>query len=110
MTTKLRKAVISTIAALTLGAGVTATATPSAAQGWHGHRWHGHGWHGHDWHGHDWHGGGLHGGYWRVRRRLGRAGRGRRPWWPRARCARRIGLCLRAGLLRRLQLAEPASL
>ena len=48
MTTKLRKAVISTIAALTLGAGVTATATPSAAQGWHGHGWHGHGWHGHD--------------------------------------------------------------
>ena len=50
MTTKLRKAAISTIAALTLGAGVTATATPSAVQGWHGHGWHG---------------GGLHGGYWR---------------------------------------------
>jgi hypothetical protein len=45
MTTKLRKAAISTIA-VTLGAGVTATATPSAAQGWHGHGWHGHGWHG----------------------------------------------------------------
>ena len=60
MTTKLRKAAISTIA-VTLGAGVTATATPSAAQGWHGHGWHGPGWHG----------GGLHGGYWRGGRWYG---------------------------------------
>ena len=40
MTSMLRKAAISTIAALTLGAGITATATPSAAQGWYGHRRH----------------------------------------------------------------------
>jgi len=43
---------------------------------------------------------------------LGRTGRGGRDRRPRARRARRIGLCLRSGLLRlrRLLLAEPASL
>jgi hypothetical protein len=58
MTSMLRKAAISTIAALTLGAGITATATPSMAGGWHGHGWHGGGWHGGGWHGGYWHGGG----------------------------------------------------
>ncbi len=62
MTTKLRKAAISTIAALTLGAGVTATATPSAVQGWHGHGWHGGGLHGGYWRGGRWYGGGWGGG------------------------------------------------
>jgi hypothetical protein len=83
MTSMLRKVAISTIAALTLGAGITATATPSTAAGWHGHGWHGGGW---------------HGGYWRGGR------------WYGARRARRIGLCLRSGLLRPLLLAEPACL
>ncbi len=41
MTSKLKKAAIGALAALTLGAGVTAAATPSAAQGWRsGYRWH----------------------------------------------------------------------
>jgi hypothetical protein len=41
MTSKLRKAAIGALAVLTLGAGVMATATPSAAQGWRGgYRWH----------------------------------------------------------------------
>jgi hypothetical protein len=61
MTSMLRKAAISTIAALTLGAGITATATPSMAASWHGHGRHGGGWHG----------GGLHGGYWRGGRWYG---------------------------------------
>jgi hypothetical protein len=82
MTCMLRNAAISAVAALTLGAGVTTTATPSMAQGWQGHGWHGGGW---------------RGGYWRgralVRRRLGRTGRSGRPRRPRARRARRIGLC-----------------
>jgi hypothetical protein len=55
MTSMLRKAAISAVAALTLGAGVTATATPSMAQGWHRHGWHG------DWRGGGW---GWHRGYW----------------------------------------------
>jgi hypothetical protein len=49
----LRKAAIGALATLTLGAGLTATATPSAAQGWRGgYRWHngywyrGYGWRG----------------------------------------------------------------
>jgi hypothetical protein len=53
MTSKLRKAGIGALAALTLGAGLTATATPSAAHGWRGgYRWHngywyrGYGWRG----------------------------------------------------------------
>jgi hypothetical protein len=52
MTSKLRKAGIGALAALTLGAGLTATATPSASQGWRGYRWHngywyrGYGWRG----------------------------------------------------------------
>jgi len=54
MTSKLRKAAISTIAALILGAGITATATPSMAEGWHGHGWHGGYWHGGYWHGGGW--------------------------------------------------------
>jgi hypothetical protein len=46
MTSKLRKAAIGALAALTLGAGVTAAATPSAAQGWRGgYRWHTGYWH-----------------------------------------------------------------
>jgi hypothetical protein len=46
MTNRLRKATIGALAALTLGAGVTATATPSAAQGWRGgYRWHTGYWH-----------------------------------------------------------------
>jgi hypothetical protein len=57
MTGMLRKVAISTVAALTLGAGVTATATPSAAQGWHGPGWHGGGWHGAYWRGGYWGGG-----------------------------------------------------
>ena len=36
MTSMLRKAAIGASAALTLGASITATATPSLAQGWHG--------------------------------------------------------------------------
>jgi hypothetical protein len=41
MTSTLRKAGIGAFAALTLGAGITAIATPSAAQGWRvGYRWH----------------------------------------------------------------------
>jgi hypothetical protein len=60
MTSMLRKAAISTIAALTLGAGISATATPSMAQGWHGHGWHG-GWRGGR--GYGW-GGGYYGGGW----------------------------------------------
>jgi hypothetical protein len=54
--TMLRKATIGAVAALTLGAGVTATATPSMAQGWHGGGWYGgrgYGW-----------GGGYYGGGW----------------------------------------------
>src|ERR1700730_1154250 len=52
MTSKLRKAAIGALAALTLGAGITATATPSAAQGWRGGRWHAGYWHrGYGWHG-----------------------------------------------------------
>ena len=53
MTSMLRKGAIGAIAALTLGASITAT--PSAAQGWHGYGWHG-GWHGGGW--------GRHRGYW----------------------------------------------
>jgi hypothetical protein len=53
MTSMLRKAAIGAIAALTLSAGITATATPAAAQGWHGYGWHGYGWHG-GWHGGGW--------------------------------------------------------
>jgi len=98
MTSMLRKAAISAVAALTLGAGVTTTATPSMAQGWQGHGWHGGGWRGGYWRGGRWYGGG-----WGT----GRSGRPRRP---RARRARRIGLCLRSRLLRPLLLAEPASL
>jgi len=56
MTGMLRKAAIGGVAALTLGAGVIATATPSMAQGWHGHGWHGGGWRGGGW--------GWHRGYW----------------------------------------------
>jgi hypothetical protein len=55
MTSLLRKAAIGAVAALTLGAGVTSTATPSRAQGWHGHGWHR----------------GGHGGYWRGGRGYG---------------------------------------
>jgi len=52
MTSKLRKAAIGALAALTLGAGVTATATPSAAQGWRsGYRWNAGYWHGGYWRG-----------------------------------------------------------
>jgi hypothetical protein len=53
MTSKLRKAAIGALAALSLGVGVTATATPSAAQGWReGGRWHGGYWNrGYGWHG-----------------------------------------------------------
>jgi hypothetical protein len=51
MTSTLRKTAIGALAALTLGAGVTATATPSAAQGWRG--------------GYRWNAGYWHGGYWR---------------------------------------------
>lgn len=42
MTTTLRKAAIGALAALTLGGGIMATATPSVAQGWRGggYRWH----------------------------------------------------------------------
>jgi hypothetical protein len=61
--TRLRKAAIGAVAALTLGAGVTATATPSLAQGWHGHSWHGGGWRG-----------GGRGGYWRGGRGYGWGG------------------------------------
>ena len=39
MTRMLRKAAIGASAALTLGAGIAATATPSMAQGWHGGGW-----------------------------------------------------------------------
>jgi hypothetical protein len=48
MTTKLRKAAVGALAALTIGAGLAATATPSAAQGWRGgggYRWHTGYWH-----------------------------------------------------------------
>src|SRR6202011_4791051 len=61
--TRLRKAAIGAVAALALGAGVTATATPSMAQGWHGHSWHGDGWRG-----------GGRGGYWRGGRGYGWGG------------------------------------
>jgi hypothetical protein len=54
MTSMLRKAAISAIAALTLGAGITATATPSMAAGWRGHRWHGGYWRGGRWYGGGW--------------------------------------------------------
>jgi hypothetical protein len=56
MSSMLRKVGIAAVAALTMGAGVTATATPSAAQGWYGHGWHGGGWHGGGW--------GWRRGYW----------------------------------------------
>ena len=61
MTSMLRKAAIGAVATLTLGAGVTATATPSIAQGWHGDGWHGGGWYGGR--GYGW-GGGYYGGGW----------------------------------------------
>jgi hypothetical protein len=48
MPSMLRKAAIGASAALILGASITATATPSLAQGWHGHGWHG-GWRGGGW-------------------------------------------------------------
>lgn len=61
MTTMLRKAAISTIAAAALATGITATATPSSAAGWHGgYGWRGRGWHG----GHGWYGGGRGGGWY----------------------------------------------
>jgi hypothetical protein len=61
MSSMLRKVAIAAVAALTFGASVTATVTPSMAQGWHGHGWHrGWGWHGGYWGG----GWGWHGGYW----------------------------------------------
>jgi hypothetical protein len=63
MTGMLRKVAISTVAALTLGAGVTATAAPSAAQGLRAPGWHGGGWHGGGWRGAYWRGG-YWGGYW----------------------------------------------
>jgi hypothetical protein len=63
MTSMLRKAAIGAVAALTLGAGITATATPSMAHGWHGHGWHGGGWRG-----------GGHGVYWRGGRGYGWGG------------------------------------
>src|SRR3984893_19444210 len=69
MTSMLRKAAIGAVAALTLGAGVTATTTPSMAQGWHGHGWHGGGWHGGYWRGgrgYGW-GRGDYGGGWGAR-------------------------------------------
>jgi hypothetical protein len=44
MTTTLGKAAIGALAALTMAACVTATATPSVAQGWHGGYWYGGGW------------------------------------------------------------------
>jgi hypothetical protein len=64
MTCILRNAAISAVAALTLGAGVTTTATPSMAQGWQGHGWHGGGWRGGGWRGGYWRGGRWYGGGW----------------------------------------------
>jgi hypothetical protein len=93
MTSKLRKAAIGALAALTLGADVTATVTPSAAQGWRS--------------GHRWHAGYWRGGYYGWGAAPVVAGGHRRS---RTRCARSSALCLWAGLLRRLLLAEPASL
>src|ERR1700731_4619789 len=61
MTCMLRNAAISAVAALTVGAGVTTTATPSMAQGWQGHGWHGGGWRGGYWRGGRWYGGGWGG-------------------------------------------------
>jgi hypothetical protein len=49
MTSMLRQAAIGAIAGLTLAAGITATVTPAAAQGWYGHGWHGAGWYGGGW-------------------------------------------------------------
>lgn len=69
MTSMLRKAAIGAVAAMSLGLGVTTTATPSAAQGWHGRGGHGGGPGG--WHGRGWHGGG---GYWRGGRWYGGGG------------------------------------
>jgi len=57
MTIRLKKAALSALAALTLGAAVTVTATPSAAQNWRGtYRWHAGYWYG----GNGW-GGGFYG-------------------------------------------------
>lgn len=58
MTGMARKAAVGALVALTLGAGMTATAMPVLAQGWHGHGWHGGGWHGGYWNGGQWYGGG----------------------------------------------------
>jgi hypothetical protein len=53
MTSRLRKAAIGALAALTMGTGFTVTATPLAAQGWRGgYRWHAGYWHrGYGWYG-----------------------------------------------------------
>ena len=75
--TRISKAIVAGVAALSLSAAVVATATPAAAQwrgpagGWHGHPG---GWHG----GYGWHGGhggyAWHQGYWR-------GGRWYNGWW-----------------------------
>ena len=68
MKTLVHKAVLASMAALTLVAGVVATETPALAGQWHGGGggFHGGGWHGGGggWHGGGWHGGGWHGGGW----------------------------------------------
>ena len=98
MTSKLRKAAIGALAALTLGAGVTATATPSAAQGWRS--------------GYRWNAGYWHGGYWRG----GYYGWGAAPVVAGVIGGLALGTLAAvpyaygSGLLRRLLLAEPASL
>jgi hypothetical protein len=64
MLSRLKKTAIVALSALTLAVPFATTATPAAAQGWHGGGWHGGGWHGGGWHGGGWHGGGWHGGGW----------------------------------------------
>lgn len=61
MSSIVRKAAGAALAAVIFGIAVTATATPSAAQGWRGGRG-------------GWHGAGWHGGYWRGGRGYGWGG------------------------------------